>query len=254
MPARHALGRTSKNIGMTAHELNRWGAAVTLAGGDAADAQAAFSQLTEDFQKMATTGEQSQLLQFFRARGVNVRNENGELRDQGELYEELADKTAQYGRQYQVTMFRQAGLAQGYINYLVQSKKERQDQLRLAERDNVVTEETVKKAAELQQYWRNVGLQIEAAGQLILTAVTPILEQVLKMFGNINAESDEFTTGLKLIGSAAVVIKNIFVGMGDAIGGAAAAIGAALHGDFKGAAAILKDPKRPQQGTQRERS
>lgn len=236
-----ALGRTSANIGMSAHELNKWGNAVELAGGSATDAQAAFTQLTEDFQKMNTTGEQSSLLQFLRARSVNIRDANGNLRDQGEIFEELANKTAQYGRQYQVTMFKQAGLSQGYINYLVQQRDIRQEQLRTAERDNAVTDETVKKAAELQQYWRNVGLQIQAAGQMILTAITPTLTQVLKVFGDVNASSDEFTTGLKLIGSAAIAIKRIFVGMGDAIGGAAAAIGAALKGNFKEASRILDD-------------
>src|SRR5580658_1785022 len=116
-----ALGRTAANIGMSAHELNKWGNAVKIAGGDASDAQGAFAQLSEDFQKMNTTGEQSALLQFLRARSVNIRDANGNLRNQGEILEELADKTAQYGRQYQVTMFRQAGLSQGEINYLTQS-------------------------------------------------------------------------------------------------------------------------------------
>jgi len=248
-----ALGRTSANIGMSAHELNKWGNAVELAGGSAADAQAAFSQLTEDFQKMNTTGEQSALLQFFRARSVNIRDENGNLRDQGKLFEELADKTAQYGRQYQVTMFKQAGLSQGYINYLVQSKELRESQLRTAERDNAVNEETVKKAAELQMYWRNIGLQIQAAGQMILTAITPTLQQVLKIFGDVNVQSDEFTTGLKLIGSAAVVIKNVFAGLGDTIGGAAAAIVAVLHGNFAEAAHILDDQsKRSKERNEKE--
>lgn len=168
-----ALGRTAANIGMSAHELNKWGNAVTLAGGSATDAQAAFSQLTEDFQKMNATGEQSALLQFLRARSVNIRDANGNLRDQGEIFEELADKTAQYGRQYQVTMFRQIGLAQGEINYLTQSKALRDDQLRLAEKNNSVTEDSVRQAQQLQEYWRNIGAQIEAVGQKILTAVTP---------------------------------------------------------------------------------
>ena len=236
-----ALGRTAANIGMSAHELNRWGNAVELAGGSAADAQAAFSQLTDDFQKMAVTGERSALINFFQARGVDIRDVNGQLKNQGQLFEELADKTAVYGRQYQVSQLKQLGLSQGYINYLVQAKSLREDQLRQAERDNAVTEDTVRRAAELQQYWRNIGLQVQAAGQMILTAITPELEQIFKILGGVNAESEEFTTGLKLIGSAAVVIKNIFLGLGDAIGGAAAAIAAALHGDFSGVAAILKD-------------
>ncbi|HEY5311055.1 MAG TPA: hypothetical protein VIK18_01005, partial [Pirellulales bacterium] len=236
-----ALGRTAANINMSAHELNKWGNAVELAGGSATDAQAAFSQLTEDFQKMKTTGEQSALIQLFRNRGVNIRDVNGDLRNQGALFEELADKTARYGRQYQVTMFRQAGLSQGEINYLVQSKQAREENLRMAERDNAVTEETVKKAAALQTYWRNVGLQIQAAGQTLLTAITPVMMQLLKIFGDVNVQSDEFTTGLKLIGSSAVFIKNLFSGIGDAVGGAAAAIGAVMHGDFKRAASILND-------------
>src|SRR5208337_3844035 len=83
--------------------------------------------------------------------------------------------------------------------------------------------------------------QISAAGQMLLTAITPTMEQILKLFGDVNVQSDEFTAGLKLIGSAAVVIKNIFAGMGDALGGAVAAIGAALHGNFKEASRILDD-------------
>ena len=182
-----ALGRTAANIGMSAHELNKWGNAVKLAGGSASEAQGAFSQLTEDFQKFNATGEQSSLLQFLRARDVAIRDQNGNLRDQGEIFEELADKTAQYGRQYQATMFRQIGLQQGYINYLVQTKQERQQLLAASERDNQVTDESVKRAQELQAYWRNIGIEIEAAGQKILTEVTPYVKAAFEwtrnMFG-----------------------------------------------------------------------
>lgn len=197
-----ALGRTAANIGMSAHELNKWGNAVKLAGGDAADAQGAFSQLTEDFQKMATTGDQSKLLEFLRARGVNIRDENGALRDQGEIFEELADKTEQYGRQYQATHFKEIGLSQGEINYLTQSKALREDQLRLAERNNGVNEKSVADAQALQEYWRNIGTQIEAAGQKFLSTITPAIRDALalvtRMFdefkdtGSLKATADAF--------------------------------------------------------------
>ncbi len=236
-----ALGRTAANIGMGAHELNKWGNAVELAGGSAADAQAAFTELTNDAERFFVTGEASPLIKTLQQYGVSLKDSNGQLRNQGEIFEELADKTAVYGRQYQNFALKQAGITQGEINYLAQTRQQREENLRTAERDNAVTDATVKKAAELQLYWRNIGLQISAAGQMILTAITPTMEQILKLFGDVDVKSDEFTTGLKLIGSAAVAIKNIFAGMGDAIGGAAAAIGAALHGDFKGASRILND-------------
>jgi hypothetical protein len=197
--------------------------------------------LTDQAQKFFVTGEASPLINTLLQYGVSIKDANGNLRDQGQIFEELADKTAVYGREYQNFALKQAGLSQGEINYLALSRQERGALLALAERNNDVTDASVRKAAELQMYWRNIGLQIMAAGQTLLTAVTPVIEQILKVFGDVNAQSEEFTTGLKLIGSAAVVIKNIFVGVGDAVGGAAAAIAAALHGDFAGAAEILKD-------------
>lgn len=182
-----ALGRTAANIGMSAHELNKWGNAAALAGGSAQDVQGAFTQLTQDFQKMNATGEQSGLLQLLRARGVQIRDENGNLRNQGTILEELADKTAQYGRAYQATMFAQAGLSQGEINYLTQSKELRNDQLRLAEQNNSVTEDSVQKAQRLQEYWRNIGQQIEAAGQRILETVTPAIQEAFTWASNFMA-------------------------------------------------------------------
>lgn len=214
-----ALGRTAANINMSAHELNKWGSAVQLAGGDAADAQVAFGQLTEDFQKMAATGEQSQLLQFFRARGVNIRDENGNLRDQGKLFEELADKTAQYGRQYQVTMFKQAGLQQGYINYLVQTKEAREELLRVAERNNGVDAESVRKAQELQQYWRDIGQQISKAGQELLSGITPTLESAVRYAKNLYVEisnSDQAKVGVQAITGE---FKNLSALIGTITGG-----------------------------------
>jgi hypothetical protein len=211
-----ALGRTAANIGMSAHELNKWGNAVKLAGGDATDAQSAFSQLTEDFQKMTTTGEQSALLQFLRARSVNIRDANGNLRDQGEIFEELADKTAQYGRAYQQTMFKQVGISQGEINYLVQSKALREDQLRLAEKNNGVTEASIREAQQLQEYWRNVGIQIEAAGQKVLNVLTPAVRGA---FTEVSKLMDEFknTGGLDRVGQVMRVIGNIASAIGNSI-------------------------------------
>ncbi len=179
-----ALGRTAANIGMSAHELNKWGNAVQLAGGSAQDAQGAFTQLTQDFVKMNATGEQSALLQLLRARGVMIRDENGNLRNQGQILEELADKTAQYGRAYQATMFAQVGLSQGEINYLTQTKALREDQLRLAEKNNSVTEDSVAKAQRLQEYWRNIGIQIASAGQKILEEITPAIQQAFTWASN----------------------------------------------------------------------
>jgi hypothetical protein len=198
-----ALGRTAKAIGMSAHELNKWGNAVDMAGGSAEDAQAAFRKLTEDVVTFQTTGKRSDLLNFLYARGVNpIDAATGKLRNQGEVFEELADKTAQYGAAYQATMFRQAGLNEGEINYLVQSKALRQQELADAEKRNGVTEDSIAKAQELQRYWRGIGQSIAEAGQKILLELTPYIKgafqwtqdlyEKFKDTGGLQATADTF--------------------------------------------------------------
>jgi hypothetical protein len=236
-----ALGRTAQRLDMGVHELNRWGQAAALLGGSAEGTQAAFEVLTAGVNRFLSGQGSSPILDLMRQAGVATVTAAGKLRNQGEVFEEFARKTAHWTDSMRAQRLKDAGINQDEIAYLLRSNAERQDALRIAESHNNVTDESVKKAQELQEYWRDIGQRIEAAGQIILEAITPALESVLSVFSDINVQGDEFQTGLKLIGSAAVVIKNLFVGMGDAIGGAAAAIGAALHGDFKGAAAILKD-------------
>lgn len=236
-----ALGRTAANIGLNVHELNRWGNATALAGGEAQDAQAAFTQLTNEAEKFFVTGDASPLIGTLQQYGVALKDSKGQLRNQGEIFEELADKTAVYGRQYQNFVLKQAGITQGEINYLTLSKDKREELLRLAERQNGVTDETVRQAQELQLYWRNVGQEISKTGQAILTAITPAMEQVLSLFSDVDAKGEEVATGVKLIASAALVVKRIFAGLGNILGGTAAAVGALLHGDVREAGRIVKD-------------
>ena len=230
-----ALGRTAANIGMGAHELNKWGNAAKLAGSDASDVQAAFTDLTNDAQKFFVTGERSPLINTLVQYGVNLKDSNGQLRNQGEIFEELADKTAVYGRQYQNFALKQAGITQGEINYLTQSKALRDDQLRLAERNNNVTDDSVARAQKLQEYWRNVGTQIEAAGQKILSSVTPAIEHVLTVATEV---FDQFkdTSGLDSTKDALTTIAGLIKVIYDGY--------KQLHDLFKDSAIYkgLKDP------------
>jgi soluble lytic murein transglycosylase-like protein len=158
---------------MNAHELNKWGQAVELNGGKAEDAQSAFAKITQEFSQQQVTGATGPLLTFLRARGVSIRDANGNLRNQGDILEDLADKTAQYGRVYQATMFRNAGLSEGEINYLTMEKKARVELQQLAERNNAITEASTKEAAELQKQWNAVLQTEKGAFQSFLTEISP---------------------------------------------------------------------------------
>lgn len=186
------LGRTALKIDMSAHELNKWGNATALAGGKAEDAQEAFGRIATEFNTSRVTGQIGPLLTFLRARGVAVSDANGKLRNQGQILEELADKTAQYGAVYQANMFRQAGLNEGEIDYLIQSKTLRQEQLALAEKNNAVNADSVAEAKRLAQEWANVTQEITRAGQHILTDIAPGILELLHGLGTVLDRVEQF--------------------------------------------------------------
>lgn len=179
------MGRTSLKIGLGVHEMNKWGNATALAGGKAEDAQEAFGRIATEFNTQHVTGQIGPLLTFLRARGVAVADANGKLRNQGEILEELADKTAQYGSVYQANMFRQAGLNEGEIDYLIQAKALREQQLAIAEKNNGLTAEQVADAKRLAQEWVNVKQEITDVGQHILTDISPNILYILHTVGQL---------------------------------------------------------------------
>lgn len=227
-----ALGRVATNIGLSAHELNKWGLAVAqVSGSTAQDAQAAFVQLTDEAQKFFVTGEASPLINTLRQYGVELKDSSGHLRNQGEILEELADKTAVYGHEYQNFAFKQAGLSQGEINYLTQSKKLREDELRLAEQNNNVNDDSVRKAQELERYWSNIRQQVEAVGQKILTDITPAIKGA---FAEASKLMGAFTDsgGLDRIGQVFRVIGNIAGAIGDSVKFWSSALNNSLIGKY----------------------
>lgn len=211
------LGRTSLKIGMSAHELNKWGNATALAGGKAEDAQEAFGRITTEFNTSKVTGQIGPLLTFLRARGVAVADANGKLRNQGEILEELADKTAQYGSVYQANMFRQAGLNEGEIDYLIQAKALRQEQLAIAEKNNHLTAEEVAEAKRLAQEWVNVKQEITHAGQSILADLSPNILFIIHSLGQLGdllakiPHMNDFVKGaLNPLGSTVNMIQDAY--------------------------------------------
>jgi len=201
------LGRFARNIGLSVHEVNKYGLAVELAGGKSEDAQAAFAKITQEFSQQSVTGQTGPLLTFLRARGVAILDSNNKLRNQGEILEELADKTAQYGRVYQAQMFAAAGLSEGEINYLTMEKKARLDLIDLAERNNKLTQESTEKAAKLQAQWRDIGQTGRGVGQTILSEIGTAMEKADNWFKKI--EADKQTKAAAAPGDAATRAQHI---------------------------------------------
>lgn len=182
------LGRFARNVGQSGHELNKWGQATELAGGNAQDALDVFAKLTTESTNLKVTGLAGPLLTLLRARGVAIFDENNNLRNQGEIMEDLANKTAQYGVQYQHTIFAAAGIAESEINYLTMAEDKRKALLKLAEETNAVNEKGIKDAQRSQEVWRELGQGGKAIGVNILNGVGNGLGRIDDWFRDIEAK------------------------------------------------------------------
>ena len=243
-----ALGRTAQRLGISAHELNKWGLAADLAGGSAADAQASFDTLTQAALKFQSGQGSSPILDLLRQAQVNpFRSSRASSAARAKFSEELARKTAHWGSVWQAARFKAAGIADGEISYLIKSDAQRAAILEKAERQNAVDAGSVEQAQALQQTWREIGQAITSAGQTMLSQITPALKIMFDALLGINGQTDALHTTFNAVGlivkflaSAVLAIKNTFFQIGDAIGGVAAAMSALFRGDIKGALAIIK--------------
>lgn len=200
------LGRFSKNLGESAHEVNTWDSAVELAGGSAKDAQADLLGLSNSITALKATGDVSPLLLLFQRMGVAIYDAQGRTRKLTDLYKDLGDKLKQYNRADAFNLARQAGITESTFNLIRAEGDERERLLRLAEQNNTVTDESTQKAAELQEEWRGIGQTIKGVALELLGDITPavktVFEWVQKLF-----------TGVKNTG----FLQGVFTALGGAI-------------------------------------
>jgi hypothetical protein len=174
------LGRFSKNLGESAHEVNAWDSAVELAGGSAKDAEADLMALSNSITALKATGDVSPLILLFQRMGVSIYDAQGRTRKLTDLYKDLGDRLRQYNRADAFNLAKQAGISDSTFNLIRAEASERQRLLDTAERNNAVTDASVQKAAQLQEEWRQIGQEVKALGQTILEYITPAVKTVFE--------------------------------------------------------------------------
>lgn len=155
------LGRTAANLDLSSHEVNRVGNAVALAGGKAEDAQSAFGALSQSVTNLNTGKGFSDLLLLLQRQGVSYKDQTtGKLRNEADVYEDLANKVSKYDRATAHNYLANAGLSEGFINYLLMEKNARKELNDEAERTNAISAESVARSQKAQKNWRDFKLDI----------------------------------------------------------------------------------------------
>lgn len=168
-----ALGRLAANTGTNVHELNRWGNAVELVGGDAKEAQGDVSNLAQSITQMKAGGEVSPLLLLMQRLGVAIFDAEGKTRNLFEILQDAGGKLRQFSRPDAFQLARGAGMSEGTLNLLLQTEEAQKRIFAEAERNNNMNEAAAERAAELQKQWRELLQSARAFGRELLETVTP---------------------------------------------------------------------------------
>lgn len=189
----------------------------------------------------------------FQLLGVNVKNANGSLKDANTVFNEVADKFAKTEDgankvALAVALFGKAGEAM--IPTLDKGSAGLRELADAAAAAGAIidgpTAEAAKAFTEKMELLKvtlvnGIGAQVE---RNLLPVLNKLGDQFLDTAHNgegLKVVADELTASLRLLISAGLSIKEVFKEGGDAVGGAAAAVAAALHGNFRQAWKILDD-------------
>lgn len=146
-----ALGRTSANLGVSAHDLQTWGLAVEQIGGDSKEAQASFGALSQQLTALKLRGEVGPLIQFFQNLGIYVRDAKGEVKDLTTLLGEIPGAAGKRGlsRRDAFNLANAAGVSEGVFNLLYAPNSKQL--LDSASANTYANEGAINRSAEAQR-------------------------------------------------------------------------------------------------------
>jgi hypothetical protein len=121
-----ALGRSSANLGQTTAGLQGWGNAVSLAGGDAKEAQTSFAALSQQMTAFKLRGEVGPLLALAQQNGVYTRDAQGNTKPLDQLLPQIVDAVrSRYSRADAFNLLSSAGVSESLFNLLADPNREK---------------------------------------------------------------------------------------------------------------------------------
>lgn len=188
------LGNAAQSLGTTAVALAEFRRAAGESGVAAEKFDSSLTKLSSKMEDAAAGGKKSAAV--FKALGIQVTNSSGQLKTTDEILGQVADAFSKYRDGTEKTalavqLFGKAGAAM--IPYLNQGA----DGLR---KFAGVTEESVKRAKELQQQLDEMKASLNALGIALATSLMPFLTKTIQEFIAAQAAAGGFLDTLKLLG------------------------------------------------------
>lgn len=178
MKGQAALSRSAYNLGMSARELDAWGAAAETVGGDAKAMQQSIQSMQQGFFE-ASVGMNQQVVTGFMAAGVKITDVNGKVKDTKTLFLELADALKKRTPQEQLGIARLIGIDEGTLNLLRQGRVGVEDLYNQMYRLSGTTAESAEEAKKAQKEWALFSRTLIGFAQTAFPAVSQAIRGIV---------------------------------------------------------------------------
>ena len=182
-----ALGRTARNIGVSASVLSKWQTATYLAGGSAEDATRAFQHWASTMEDLKSGFDPGEIRKWFGAiekdAGVKLSGITQQPIEQQfiRLSDALNKVAAAHGRARALMFAQKLGL-ESLFNTIAGGSAATQHMLDQAQKLSVASQKDTEAAEDRQNVWRSLLITFDGFARTILTAVTPALVQLGRKF------------------------------------------------------------------------
>jgi hypothetical protein len=203
-----ALGRLSENLDINAKRLEAWGLVAQEMGGQASDAFSTLQNVAGGLAEAAIKGHSS-FTDAARANGVVLTDSRGQLLDYEHVLLNISKRMRELPRQQAMWLANELGVG-SMFNQLELGPQELQKRLDHAASLSKITDESVRRAQELQQKWADIRQEFKAASETAFSALAPHLERLLDRFINWLDSVDWDAVGNKLeklVGQVSDVIE-----------------------------------------------
>jgi len=173
-----SLGRLSRNLKISAPQLQAWGLIAKEMGGQAEDAFGALQAFAGGMAEASIKGH-SALTDTARANGINLEG----IKDSEEGLLRISKRLTELPRQQAMYLANELGVG-GMFNQLELGPEELKKRLDAARGLTRVTAESTAAAERLQKRWADIQQRFKETSEIAFARLSPVLERLAERFAN----------------------------------------------------------------------
>lgn len=174
-----AVGNTAQALGMAVEDVDAFGKAMELMGGDAQGARDSLTDMSEAVGE-ALAEVDSQRAKTFKALGINLKDTAGNAKTAYEAMADLADAVEGMGREKAVFNIKQLGITDNRtVELILKGRQELERLMRTQKERGTITKESVELSRKYTEAMARFGQGTENAVQAAASVVLPLLTKLL---------------------------------------------------------------------------